>query len=488
MAKDKRGINTAADIKKRIEELKSVAEDRFSVCRLSAKKLLQANKVYRTAKAKEEKNSTKKTEAKLLRALDEFNIALKEHRELYSDLEDTVSRVCMLYEELVEATASLAKAKKISREAEKFAYEYSDKKAKLREMTEMIPELNEVSEEESVSDGEENLELNVEQENDVLERRDEENVIPEAPAQPQAAQPGAQPQMPPYYYPYPPMPGYMPMATGAVNVAPATIDIAPIVEDAVKSAMEKFKAAFDGRADEYVKAMSQSAANIAEMEAKVAEDEKYVIEKLASVMESVKVILDEITALGASAMQLTNAQRDAASAQKKINDMQRALARDLQGVQVNQRLINQEQAAIAEEQVVILEEERATAEAQAAIAAARAAVGINSVEETVIKPKRSRKETKELSFEKKTEMRTPEAIERLADAPITEAAPVSEVTAPEFTEAIETSKPQEAAAVPETAEPKADGAAQVFVFDTTIPKEVELDELKADDAFGASEK
>ena len=192
-----------------------------------------------------------------------------------------------------------------------------------------------------------------------------------------------------YYYPAPaPAPAPAPQ----VNVAPVNLDISGIIESAVSSAMEKFNevlseklsnisvpmpnVTFDNTPSENAKEQKTESENrvgledhgiVKELCEKVAEDEKYLSDKLSELISKLKELSDSAAELGAQYIEIAAKQKEAIELQRRINDMQRTTVRELEGVQVNQKVIFQDQMAVAEEQTVVFEQQKAAVERQKSI-------------------------------------------------------------------------------------------------------------------------
>ncbi len=482
------GERTTAIIKNEIAEKKKAQKELCDVCKISAKKLVVAAKELSKAEAAYAKKTNRKTEDRLIHAKDEYSVAGHGYQKLLSDFDALCAATDALYTELMEVNP--VKINKIRREAEKFDEESAALRAQIIKITEQS-EFVSLGDEEPVD---EELADELQDDADAGEagagEADEADAANEYNAEQanRVMNPPPQQNMPPYGQPqyppqgmYAPAPGYYgyaqpmyqppaPAPAPSVNVSPVTVDVNPIVEKAVAEAMERFKSAFSMRAEEYVKLMAKSNASIAEMQEKILEDEKYIIDKLAAIMGTVKESIDRLTDLGASSMQLSNSQKDAVELQRKVNDMQRALTRELQGVQVNQRLINQDQARIAEEQVVILEQEKATFEAQTAVLRAREVAEMDRVAEAAkAKGKKNAPKAPEEDVRKEN---------KAEDAPQNE----EKQNGDEAPEAVVINNEHKADA--------ADGSNGSDAVDISVklPKNVDLDSLSAEEALKTDTK
>jgi len=188
----------------------------------------------------------------------------------------------------------------------------------------------------------------------------------------------------PYYDPYR-TPYYQPMPS--FNIAPISID----VNRAVESAVDSFVALFEERVGKYletklaslkldpsddVSAESEVAKTPSEetleapsdaevaVAARIAEDEAVALDKLASILEGMKGLMAGIGELGEAYSVLEEKQRAAIESAKALSDMQRTLARELQGIQATQKVISTDQLATGEEQAVIFEQQKTALAAQ----------------------------------------------------------------------------------------------------------------------------
>lgn len=172
----------------------------------------------------------------------------------------------------------------------------------------------------------------------------------------------------PYYdpyrmpqYPYPPAPSF--------NIAPISID----VNRAVESAVDSFVSLFEERVGKYLseksineeKAVPATDPNAVVAIEKIAEDESFALDKLVALLEGMKSLMTGIGELNEAYLVLEEKQKAALESAKALSDMQRTLARELQGIQATQKVISTDQMATAEEQAVIFEQQKTTLAAQA---------------------------------------------------------------------------------------------------------------------------
>lgn len=182
----------------------------------------------------------------------------------------------------------------------------------------------------------------------------------------------------------------------SINVAPINIDVSATVEAAVSEAMKKLSLTLDKKIEEYVSSLTlpeipvapvapasvQSApetvatapTSAPELAAPCGETlalrdvdpegAKKIITTVNILGELVKR-LDEICEL---AERLTERANGIFETQRVIFESQRTATRDIEGVQVKQRLVNEEQAALIEAQEIALQHERLISESHSKLA------------------------------------------------------------------------------------------------------------------------
>lgn len=159
----------------------------------------------------------------------------------------------------------------------------------------------------------------------------------------------------PYYPPYPPR-YYDPYSyRQSVNISPVNLDVSAVVEDAVRETMDKFVKTLEKRLEPY----GQNAENpVAErVDASIAVAEADIAAAAQKGSEALERISDVVARLEGVVQSVNDLGR-------AINDMQRTAVRDMQGVQVKQKLVNQEQYALTEEQELARQRQEIVAENQ----------------------------------------------------------------------------------------------------------------------------
>ncbi len=173
----------------------------------------------------------------------------------------------------------------------------------------------------------------------------------------------------------------------SVTVAPVTIDITPIVERAIDSFIERLDIGLARRLEEYTGALelprvSENTVNIVpvpattapdggavtELGAELLEEEEHIAEKLRTMCSSISTLLDELTSLSSAYHDISLKCRELAEIQRTLNDMQRHTAREMKGVQVNQKLVADEQAELIAAETLVVESQRELIERERAVA------------------------------------------------------------------------------------------------------------------------
>ncbi len=365
--------SSSETIRRRIEAGKSTVKDKYAVSKVAARRLSGAHSALIEAEEMRELKNTSKSVTRCAVAENTLLSAKKEFVSFVSLYTSFVADVLSLYDELIAAEDAKG-AKKARVEAEKFERRESYLKDALYDMVKDVEGISEMTFEPKRNAA---YRDNTETKQEGAPSPDVQSEARENTYQAQGYQVPPQYHQPHYYQPY--HDPYRPHPP--VNIAPTTIDISRIVEDAVASALEKFKVVFNRRADEFVSeyplpAPQAIAPNVsgavAQMEGEIAANEAEIAEKLGGIVEGLTAVSKSMTELGASYMALTNAEQDAVLAQRKINEMQRTLSREIQGVQAKQKVINQDQAGISAEQAAVISEGKANIENQKLIMAEQA--------------------------------------------------------------------------------------------------------------------
>ena len=333
-----KGVTSATSLRRIIDEGIRDAGVRYNVCEISACKLAEEYKRLRDAQRKAELGKSARLNAFATAARAEYKTSLSEHVSLLCDYGTLVEKVMINYEEL--SVIDSKNADKIMKEAYRFESKHELLREKLDKLVAEVPDVAA------------NLEKQV---------NAREGMHAPAPQMTEAPAYKVYPNQPPQFY-YVPQPQYYPTAP----------DVTPIVEKAVNEAVERITATVIAGMSEHnqeVRSVDGRSVSVAE---KLIEEEDYVINKLTALMGGIEALLGRLGELGEAFVDISAKQEQTVELQKKINDMQRALARELQGVQVNQKLINQEQVELLGEQSVLIETQKAAAENQKALTEAQA--------------------------------------------------------------------------------------------------------------------
>ncbi len=358
-------------IRRRIEAGKSTVRDKYAVCKVAARKLSEAYNALIEAEEMRDLKNTPKSHTRCAVAENTLLSAKKEFISFVSLYTSFVGDVLSLYDELI-ANENAKGAKRARAEAEKFESRESYLKDALYDIVKEVEGISEMTFEPKRST---RTTEDAQPKRERAPMYEEQNEACENTYQRQGYQAPPEYRQPHYYPPY--HDPYRPQPHQQVNIAPTTIDISKIVEDAVASAMEKFKAVFNRRADEFIsenplpesqRQSGNASGAVMLMEAEIAENEAEIADKLKDIVENLNNISKSMTELGASYMALSNAEGDAIEAQRKINDMQRTLSREIQGVQAKQKVINGDQAGVAAEQAEIVSQVKANIENQKILA------------------------------------------------------------------------------------------------------------------------
>ncbi len=349
--------------------------------------LQSADKRLRAAKQAAEDKSTARAELRLENANAEMELAVALYKESNQALDSIIENVRTNTEKLARSYYDLGKrrsAKKINQRYNRFFQKQQRAIVKISENCVLILENYE---------REKNLDRTDRGEREASQRYRESRA-------PQYADVGSYkpaetgypqyPQGQPVYYPAPPFYHDPYAARQSVSISPVSINVNEIVEEAVRSTMDKFIAALNERIAEYLNEnpKPQNAQNgnpsneeasqnnngaLAESKAAAAVEtvigeQKFVAQKLGELMNDLKAVMDNVNALSSDCMSITDKQKEASELNRALADSQRSLLRELQGVQVKQKLVVGEQEALIEEQTVAVEHQKIVTENQKALA------------------------------------------------------------------------------------------------------------------------
>ena len=167
------------------------------------------------------------------------------------------------------------------------------------------------------------------------------------------------------------------MAERQINIAPIDLDVSEIVAEAVDATMKSFSKIMEQRIGEFaatVPVAQAPAAPAAVSEASgdalvaIANEQAFVVNKLSELIDGMKEIMEAINALSAKSAELLEKQKAAGEVQNELTKTQRTTMREIQGIQVRQKLVITEQEALVAEQTTAFEHHKLVAEAQQALA------------------------------------------------------------------------------------------------------------------------
>ena len=144
-----------------------------------------------------------------------------------------------------------------------------------------------------------------------------------------------------------------------VEVSPVSIDIGPTIERAVERAIAELSSSLEKRIATTVAEAKLPSGESCDAELLVTAAER--VGCAAKALEEVLGELDKVVADVGAMVEKCRA----------VVDMQRSATREMQGIEVKQRLVNQEQAALIEAQEVVLQHQKLLAEKHAEITEAQ---------------------------------------------------------------------------------------------------------------------
>ena len=166
------------------------------------------------------------------------------------------------------------------------------------------------------------------------------------------------PQQPIYF-----VPAYMDpsrSAKGGEDTASLKDEIKATINEILSPVIEKL--------DERINAaVVTSQATSATPDADAIRDSGVSVEEINKLVGEVDAILSSLHDLVAGAESITSKSQEIAELQKEVIEMQRTLAREMQGVQVKQKLVNDGQTELAEAQEITLQHQKLLAEKQSEI-------------------------------------------------------------------------------------------------------------------------
>ena len=150
-----------------------------------------------------------------------------------------------------------------------------------------------------------------------------------------------------------------------VNVAPIDLDVTDIVKEAVDATMKSFTEALKTKSVDVAPVANDQ--NKTEALQTIANEQAFVVNKLSELVEGMKNIIDSINALNTKSAEIIEKQKAASEVQNELTKTQRTTMREIQGIQVRQKLVITEQEALVAEQTVAFEHHKLVSEAQKAL-------------------------------------------------------------------------------------------------------------------------
>ena len=337
----------------------------FKECRRAADKLAAAYLAYATAKDNYELKPKARNLRRVERAKDNYDDAVSEYRLKTDFLNKHNSEVLALFEEYSEmlSRTSARGASRVSDKAQKYTFEFEERRAQLGDILAEVP----LPEEKKTEGDDEKPAAYGFESTDVGVSDDEKKSVQPAEVKPQSV--------------FREYEEYRPQ----IRFAPVSLDISDKVERAVDFTIQKLTEALEERIGDWSKtAVPTAPAAITEDNRKLAHpmpdsDVQAVIERSGALAEGISALMAKLEAMTADLSRLNESYRqieekihEISEAQKQTNDMQRTTAREAQGVQVNQRVINKEQNEVAHEQVLLQQMQKGATEQQKILTEAQA--------------------------------------------------------------------------------------------------------------------
>ncbi len=160
-----------------------------------------------------------------------------------------------------------------------------------------------------------------------------------------------------------PMPMYAPQPYPPMYTQPMTVDVNAVADHVLDGFVNRFEEGFAAylesfkteRFDAHFSRLEEAYARVGALADKVSESESLVLQKLISTSERLVELLQNIQNLTSSFADFEDKMKKSLEGMRAVNEMQRGLSRELQGVSATQKVINSDQSRVAEEQAVIYE-------------------------------------------------------------------------------------------------------------------------------------
>lgn len=341
------------NLRREIEETRLIIEDKYAIATVAARKLAESYEELLIAEENRELKNGSREIARHEIAEESFKLSLKEYFRFADIYNSTVDKVSSLYETLIESDCAKG-AKKARAEAKRFMERESYRKDKLSDTVEKISGVDEAYDDYL---SEKNGEISAE----------DYAVYPETKKEPV--------RQTEEFNAAGPYTDYNAQGSDSHTAAAVNIDITHVIESAVATAMDRFNAVLESRMNKTVEGRTDASAtesvsadeseDILKMHSELVGFELEIAAKLAVLTEKLKSISEDLINIGASCIELSNIQREAAESQKKTEEMQRAVLDDARRTEESQRLISETQAVLLTEQQALIDMQRSNTEKQA---------------------------------------------------------------------------------------------------------------------------
>ena len=319
----------------------------------AVKKLISVHKKYLSVKRKCDGKSTTRKSSRLARAEDDVRLAVNLTEECEKRAINLLKKNEQECNALFDYYFKNGKQRLAKKENDKFDKYYLKEEAEIKrigfqakDIMELFSENKNERKDRRTADNSAEYRQNQNQRSDYY-RPENNNYGYPPPRDYEAGAPCYPPYPPRYYDPY--------AYRQSVNISPVNLDVTGIVEEAVKETMDKFVATLEKRLEAYENDVLKPALEKVTNQVPVIPPEVIELEKKGSeAVAKISELVAQIDGLMQSANDLGRA----------INDMQRNELREMQGLQVKQKLINQEQDALAEEQELARQRQEIVAENQ----------------------------------------------------------------------------------------------------------------------------
>ena len=316
-------------------------------------------------------NKLNKAESELEFARDSMLKSVKDARDTVA----SVSKDCESVSEFYHTSGNRSKAKKYGKMAERI---YSREEAEIEKMSLSVSEYTLGAQYEEPECNEAEASCEEVQTTPAAQTTAQNKAQSQAqPQQPQNPFQNQFSQYPPFYF----LPTYCdPTASQGSATVEVTDELRDAIKEAVKECVTPMFAALeakilDAMSEIKVTAVCEASANVvaAPEEAEIKEEPMAEVvalpstESVAAISSEIKKIIESLENIVLDAENINKKVGEISEAQRAVIDMQRSFARDMQGVQVKQKLVNADQAELVEAQEVVLQHQKLIKEQHEAI-------------------------------------------------------------------------------------------------------------------------